>query len=195
MRLFVRRWTPISTFTIFPSALGCYITPIQYRILHTVYQYLCSSQANVQIRVLLIWIRIQNFFLWIQTVILYLSNYPCYLSNSHTSDLPHPLPDLPDICPTTSDTSVADQDVYTRSRIRIFPSRIPNPGSKGSRIRIHIQEFMYFWPKQSFLNSRKYDQGHSSRIRIFFSILDTGSGSATLPETVKFPRISVQLPW
>ncbi len=30
------------------------------------------------------------------------------------------------------------------SGIRIFPSRIPNPGSKGFRFRIRIKEFKYF---------------------------------------------------
>ncbi len=43
------------------------------------------------------------------------------------------------------------RDVYTGSRIRIFPSRISDPGSRvkkipdpGSRIRIRIKEFKYF---------------------------------------------------
>jgi hypothetical protein len=38
------------------------------------------------------------------------------------------------------------RDVCTGSQIRIFPSRIPEPGSKDpeSRIRISIKEFKYF---------------------------------------------------
>ncbi len=77
---------------------------------------------------------------------------------------------------------------------KIFPSRIPDPGSKRTRIRIHIKEFEYFKPKTLFLNSRKYDPGCSSRIQIpdpdlWFSSIpdpgvkkapDPGSGSATL---------------
>jgi hypothetical protein len=80
-----------------------------------------------------------------------------------------------------------------------FPSRIPDPGSElshpGSRIR--IKEFKYFNPKKWFLNSRKYDPGCSSRIRMLTSTQnwipdpgvkkapDPGSGSATLPVPVR----------
>jgi hypothetical protein len=64
------------------------------------------------------------------------------------------------------------RDVYPRSRIRIFPSRIlifsiPNPGSASKNLRI--------------LSSRKYDPGCSSRIRIpdpdpdFLTIPEAGS--------------------
>jgi hypothetical protein len=56
--------------------------------------------------------------------------------------------------------------VYPRSRIRLFS--IPDPGSEflhpGSRMR--IKEFKYFNPKKWFLNSRKFDPGCSSQIRI-----------------------------
>ncbi len=67
------------------------------------------------------------------------------------------------------------RDVYPGSRIRIFPSRIPDPGSKdsGSRIRTRIKEF-----KKLFLSFRKSDQWEKdhpgSQIRIF-SITDPGS--------------------
>jgi hypothetical protein len=67
-------------------------------------------------------------------------------------------------------------DVYSGSRIRIFPSRI------------RIKEFKYFKPKKGFLSSWKYDSDFSSRIRILtvcpkihgYNALDPGSGSATL---------------
>jgi hypothetical protein len=101
--------------------------------------------------------------------------------------------------------------------LKITPKQIPDlnlsfqdPGSRiqgkkdsGSRIRTHITEFKYFYPKKPFLSSRKNDLGFSSRIQIknFFSsrivdpdrgtgsrllvskkhpIPDPGSGSATL---------------
>ncbi len=53
-------------------------------------------------------------------------------------------------------------------RIRdVYPgSRIQDQKDSASRIRVHLQEFKYFWPKKLFLTSRKYDPGCSSRIRI-----------------------------
>ncbi len=73
--------------------------------------------------------------------------------------------------------SVADQGCL--SRIRIFS--IPDQKDSRSRIRIHITEFKYFFPKKFILNSRKYDLGCSSPIRIpdpdldFLPIPDPGT--------------------
>jgi hypothetical protein len=82
-------------------------------------------------------------------------------------------------------------DVYTGSRIRIFPSRIPDPGPKRSRIRIRIKELKYFKTKIRFKLWEKLSElfilGPVSGSG-FFSIPDPdvkkepdpGSGSATL---------------
>ncbi len=73
-------------------------------------------------------------------------------------------------------------------------SRIPDPKKfyPGSRIRIRIKEFKYFYPKKFFLSSRKYHSGCSSRIQILIfypsripdpgvpKAPDPGSGSVTL---------------
>jgi hypothetical protein len=78
--------------------------------------------------------------------------------------------------------SVADPEC---SRIQIFPSRIQGQKDFGSRIRIRIKEFKYFYlfckrsrtdtelrkksgcfAQKLFLGSRKYDPECSSRIRI-----------------------------
>jgi hypothetical protein len=73
--------------------------------------------------------------------------------------------------------SVADTGFYPGSEF--FTSRIPDPGS-----RIRIKEFKYFNPQILFINTRKYDLGCSSRIRIpdpgVKKAPDPGSGSATL---------------
>ncbi len=42
------------------------------------------------------------------------------------------------------------RDVYPGSRIRLFPSRIPNPNCFHPGSRIRIKEFMYFNPKNGF---------------------------------------------
>jgi hypothetical protein len=64
--------------------------------------------------------------------------------------------------------SVADpgiRDVYSGYRIRLFPSRIRDPSIFHPGSQIHIKEFKYFNQKNSFLRSRKYDPGCSSRIQ------------------------------
>ncbi len=43
------------------------------------------------------------------------------------------------------------------SRIRLFPSRIPDPNFFHPGARILIKEFKYFNPTKWFLNFRKYD--------------------------------------
>ncbi len=60
---------------------------------------------------------------------------------------------------------------HTGTRIRFFPSRIPNSH----------QRIEYFNPKNCFLSSRKYDPGLSSRIRIFLPIPDPGAKKAPDP--------------
>jgi hypothetical protein len=60
------------------------------------------------------------------------------------------------------------RDVYPRSRIGFFPSRILDPELTKSRIRIRKKEFKYFWTKKLVLSSRKNYLGRSSRSRIFF---------------------------
>jgi hypothetical protein len=65
--------------------------------------------------------------------------------------------------PTLDSTGVADPGCL--SRIRIFS--IPDP-------RIRIIEFKYLNPNKWFINSRIYDPGPSSRIRIFYPIPDPG---------------------
>ncbi len=51
-------------------------------------------------------------------------------------------------------------DLITRSRKR---------SKKISRIRVRIKEFRFFWQKNCYINSRKYNPGCSSRFRIFTS--------------------------
>jgi hypothetical protein len=62
-----------------------------------------------------------------------------------------------------STTSVADPDVYSGSRIRIFPPRIQGEKESGSRIRIRNREFTVsnFSPKKLFLSS-PLATGHKS---------------------------------
>ncbi len=72
------------------------------------------------------------------------------------------------------------QDVYTGSRIRIFPYRIRNPRSKRSRIRILIKELKYrygvFKPKSvSKLSENKSWMLISDPGSRFFSTHDPGS--------------------
>ena len=79
------------------------------------------------------------------------------------------------------------RDIYSRSRIRIFLSRIQALKDSGSRIRIRFKEFKYFLTQNMFLSSRKYDPWCSSRIRIFshpgsWIKIAQDPGSATLPE-------------
>jgi hypothetical protein len=104
------------------------------------------------------------------------------------------------------DTTVSDAEIKRDISTIIYQCCgsgmfILDPGSdfSPSRIgffssRIHIKDFKYFNPKKCFLNSRKYDPGDSSRIRIRILIFypsripdpgvkkasDPGSGSATL---------------
>ncbi len=75
--------------------------------------------------------------------------------------------------------SVADSGCL--SRIRIFPERIPGPGSKRFRIPDPHQRIQLFWsPKKLFLSSRKYDPWCSFRIPDLFFFTYPASGSATL---------------
>jgi hypothetical protein len=70
------------------------------------------------------------------------------------------------------------------SRIRLFPSRIPDPNCFHPGSRIRIKEFKYFNPKKWFLSSRKYDPGCSSRIRIltFYPSRIPGSKRHPIPD-------------
>jgi hypothetical protein len=85
-------------------------------------------------------------------------------------------------------------DVYPG--FEFFPSRIPDrifsildPNSfrPESRSRIRVKEFKYFYPKKSFLCTRKYDLACSSRIQIlsFYPsrIPDPGVKKAPDPES------------
>jgi hypothetical protein len=67
-------------------------------------------------------------------------------------------------------------------------SRIPDPNCLHPGSRIRIKEFKYSNQKKLFLNSRKYDPGCSSQIRIrdldpdVFSIPDPGSRGQKAPD-------------
>jgi hypothetical protein len=96
------------------------------------------------------------------------------------------------------------RDVYPRSRIRIFPSRISDPGSN----KFPIQDgsgsaFKYFYPKK-FPSSRSYDPGCYSRIPgpdlDFLPIPDPGLKTAPDPGsgsllTGQRNKILVYIPW
>jgi hypothetical protein len=64
------------------------------------------------------------------------------------------------------------RDVYPGSRIRLFPTRIPDPNCLHPGSRIRIKEFKYFNPKKWFLSSRKYDPDPNAD---FLPFLDPGS--------------------
>ncbi len=68
--------------------------------------------------------------------------------------------------------SVADPECL--SRIRIFPSRIPDPHQR-------VWVFWVFWSKKLSLSSQKYDLGCSSRIRtpVILPIPDPGGKKGT----------------
>ncbi len=79
---------------------------------------------------------------------------------------------------------VADPGCLSRTRIRIFPTRIQGQKDSGSRVRFRIKHLSIFKPKKLSLSSRKYDPGCSSRnpepdtgVK---KAPDPGSGSATL---------------
>ncbi len=76
------------------------------------------------------------------------------------------------------------RDVYPRSRIRLFSILVP-----GSRM--HIKEFKYFNSKISFLSSRKYAPGCSSRIRI---LIFTHPGSRLGIRNTVWIRMILSLP-
>jgi hypothetical protein len=55
-----------------------------------------------------------------------------------------------DLLPVAPEAVVLIWDVYPRSRIRIFPSRIQGLKDAGSQIRIHIKECKYLYPTNNF---------------------------------------------
>jgi hypothetical protein len=69
------------------------------------------------------------------------------------------------------------RDVYPGFRIRIFS--IPDPGYP-------IKEFKYFNLKEWFLNSRKYDLGCSTRIRILIFYPSRIQGSKRHRNTARY---------
>ncbi len=77
--------------------------------------------------------------------------------------------------------SVADPGCFSIPDLTFFL-----PGSEFFPSPIHIKEFKYFNPKNSFLSSRKYVLGCSSRIRILIfypsRILDPGVKKAPDPD-------------
>jgi hypothetical protein len=91
------------------------------------------------------------------------------------------------------------RDVYPGSDF--FPSLIPYPNFFHPGSRIHIKEFEYFNPKNSFLSSRKYDPGCSSRNPDFLPIPDFRSrgqkapdpGSATLIFSIYIHKVRPEI--
>ncbi len=70
------------------------------------------------------------------------------------------------------------RDIYPRSRIRLFPSRIPNPRLTRFQIRIRIKEFT-----QVFLIQKTYTKSSKVRYGMFIPDLGPGSGFFSIPDT------------